>query len=501
MEYKAENTIGLRVEVLRNGGVYTTLEPYSAPEIRNASSSALKMSMSGAFLSVDTNKLPEITEEVSHTAGVDAPGADAEYGFAWDSAIKMFKSNNGGVASSAAVTKVTVNVETDCILTLSILSYGEPKYDYGVIYKLNSTPVMSNSIGENVLFSGKELINGATEEVQIVIPAGEHFFYVKYRKNGSQDYVGDYFAFTFKSWEPVNRQKREINWMTDRIRPILIINGTEYPCGVFIATTPERRIKAGREILDMEAYSVLYLAERVKIEGVYTIPAGTNYIAAVQELLQICGIKNYIAEQTDLTLSTDRADWKSGTSILEVINQLLAEINYRSAWVDLSGAVRITKYTAPSADRIRHTYAKGEYSIISDDATETTDYFDKANVFRAVCSSPDQDKPLVASAENNDPYSPYSTVSLGVRVLREEYVDSVPDLATLQERVENMLTKSLQTTEKIEFRTALCPTHETWDTVALEIGEVTGIYTETEWSMVLDAYGEMYHTAERVVFA
>ena len=128
MEYKASNEIGLRVEVLRGGGVYTTLEPYTHPEIKNVASSALKMSMSGAFLQVDINKLPEIPEEVRHTAVVNATGVDAEYGFAWDSVIKMFKSNNGSVERSAAVTKVTVNVETDCILTLSILSYGEPKY-------------------------------------------------------------------------------------------------------------------------------------------------------------------------------------------------------------------------------------------------------------------------------------------------------------------------------------------------------------------------------------
>lgn len=500
MEYKASNEIGLRVEVLRGGGVYTTLEPYTHPEIKNVASSALKMSMSGAFLQVDINKLPEIPEEVRHTAVVNATGVDAEYGFAWDSVIKMFKSNNGSVERSAAVTKVTVNVETDCILTLSILSYGEPKYDYGVIYKLNTTPDMSNSIGENVLFDGKELENGATEEVQIEIPAGEHYFYVKYRKDGSQDYVGDYFAFAFKSWEPVNRQKREINWMTDRIRPVLIINGAEYPCGVFIATTPERSFSGGREILNIEAYSPLYLANRVQIEGAYTIPAGTNYIAAVQELLRVAGITLYSAEATDQVLSTDRADWPVGTSVLTVINQLLSEINYRAAWVDLTGTVRLTKYTAPAPENIQHTYVQGEYSIVSGDVTATTDYFDKANVFRAVCSSPDLEAPLVATAENNDPDSPYSTVSLGVRILQEERVESVPDLATLQERAEIMLTKSLQTTETVEFVTALCPVHETWDTVALDLGEITGIFAETEWSMVLDAAGEMRHRAERVIW-
>lgn len=293
---------------------------------------------------------------------------------------------------------------------------------------------------------------------------------------------------------------KELNWMTDRVRPVLIINEVEYPCGLFIATTLDTKIIAGQEILSLEAYSPLYLANRVQIEGGYTIKAGTNYLTAVQELLRYAGITNYEAEDTTLTLAADRADWDIGTPVLDVVNELLTEINYRSAWVDLTGCVRLTKYVAPSADNIAHTYGAGAYSIVSDDASVSTDYFSKANVFRAVCDSPDLSEPLVAQVENTDPNSPYSTVTLGVRILQTEKVDGVPDLATLQERAENMLTKSLQTTETVQFVTALCPVHGCWDTVGLSLDAVTGIYTETGWSMVLDASGEMSHTAERVVF-
>lgn len=293
--------------------------------------------------------------------------------------------------------------------------------------------------------------------------------------------------------------KKEIRWLTDRLRPVLIINGTEYPVGKFIATTPQTNKTAGQTLLQLEAYSVLYLAERVQLEGPYTIARGTSYITAVIELLRLAGITEYTAEESALVLSTDRADWPAGTKVLTVVNQLLSEINYRSAWVDMSGRVWLTKYKAPSTDNITQIYQRGEYSILSDVSTVTTDYFDKANVFRAVCSNPELEEPMMATAENSDPDSPFSTASLGIRILQILEVDNIPDLATLQEKAENMLTKSLQTTETIEFTTALNPTHGIWDTVALDMEDKGGIWTETEWSMVLDASGSMRHKAERVV--
>lgn len=504
MNYGATNDIGLRVELLRDGGVFTVLEPYSWPSVTCDTTSALKMSLRGEFLPVDESKLPLVPDYTSSYT-VTAKAAGASYGFTESGGV--YTSGNGGVVNSAAVARIDMTVSEASVLTLSCISNGENNYDYGILYNVGITPDMTYAEGAvgNILKSFKGEASATAQTITVSVPAGTNFLYVKYRKDSSNDTAPDMFSFQVVSLLPADGSTPQmkpgtINWMTDRVRPVLIVNGVEYPCGVFIATTLDTKIVAGHEILSMEAYSPLYLANRVQIEGAYTIKAGTNYLTAVQELLRSAGITNYEAEDTTLTLAVDRADWDIGTPVLTVVNELLSEINYRSAWVDLTGKVRLTKYAAPSADDIQHTYTQGAYSIVSSDASVTTDYFSKANVFRAVCASPDLSEPLVATVENNDPNSPYSTATLGVRILQTETVDGVPDLATLQERAENMLTKSLQTTETVEFVTALCPVHGSWDTVGLVIDGVTGIYTETGWSMVLDASGEMRHTAERVIF-
>jgi hypothetical protein len=293
--------------------------------------------------------------------------------------------------------------------------------------------------------------------------------------------------------------KKSVNWLKDRIRAVLTVNGVDYNKGVFIVTTVESSGSAEGETIDIEAYSPLYLAQRSKLEGIYTIPKGTNYIAAVQTLLLESGITEYTAEETDLVMATDRQDWEEGTPRLEVINELLAEINYNSAWPDLNGKIHITKYKPASNENIKHTYKSGQYSVLTPEYKESTDLFGKPNVFKCVCENPDLAEPLVAVAVNEDPNSKFSTVSLGARVLYLESVGNVPDLATLQERADNLRMKSLQTTQEIEFTTALMPGHETNDTVALENGKITGVYAETEWRATMDASGLMVHKGKRVI--
>ena len=350
------------------------------------------------------------------------------------------------------------------------------------------------------------------------------------------------------------KPEKDVAWLTDRIRPVLIIDGTEYPVGLYIGTTPRRRGNSRETSVVLEAYSVLYLADRTKMEPGYIIRAGTLYIAAIQELLQLAGIDMYVSDTSDKRIQTDRADWDAGTSVLEVVNELLAEINYRDVWVDLEGTVHLTarnrEAVPASAARITtssntvratvrsvsvsgdtvtvgvesisdsgdtvtvgvlddpipdtsgqpdHIYAAGQYSIISDDVDVTTDYFDKANVFRVVYSSPDLPEPMSVEVVNADPDSPFSTATLGIRIVKQQEVNGAADLEELQEMAAQMMYEEMQTTEQIEFTTALNPVHGTYDRVALDAGGESGIYEETAWRMILDASGEMWHRAERII--
>ncbi len=290
--------------------------------------------------------------------------------------------------------------------------------------------------------------------------------------------------------------EEDLNFVSDRLRIVAVINGTEYPCGTFVVTGVTESHSATDDAVELEAYSILYLAQRKKTESRLHLSAGTNYITAVSSLLIGAGITGIVSSATGLTLASDREDWEIGTPYITIINDLLDEINYNSAWVDLEGRVNLTPYAAPSAANIAHTYTAGEYSLITDTWKRTDDVYSKCNVFLCICGNPDL-TPMSATAVNDDPNCRYSTVHIG-RVLYVETVDNVPNQAALTARANNLLAKSLLSEETVEFETQFMPTHTAFETVALDNGRMSGIYAETEWRMPLDPRNAMVHKAKRV---
>lgn len=290
-----------------------------------------------------------------------------------------------------------------------------------------------------------------------------------------------------------------VNFLSDRLHVSIEINGVSYPVGIFCVTTETPRATNGAELVDIEAYSLLYILEQSKIETRRTFTKDTAYLTVIQSLIAEAGFVNYAVDETTLTLSTDRADWEIGTSFLTIINDLLAEINYNSLWVDHSGTIRATKYTAPDISNVTHTYTEGVNSTISANYTITSDYFDKANVFIVICDNPELDETMRAESVNDDPNLPYSTVNLGRRVPSITYLNNTPSQEELQKYADNLKAKSRQTNEVIEFLTAIDPTHESYDTVLVQVGSAAGIYREIGYEITMSSAGQMKHTAERVI--
>lgn len=289
----------------------------------------------------------------------------------------------------------------------------------------------------------------------------------------------------------------DVDFLTDRLRPVVVLNGREYPCGVFCITSELERRSGGVDAVDLEGYSLLYLAKRAKIEERVHFSAGDNYITQILLLLLNCGINNFRSVPSDYTFSADREDWEIGTPVLDIVNELLSEINYRPAWADLEGRVQITPYETPSLENIAHTYSAGEYSMIEPDYSRSVDRYGKANVFRVECDSPDLDEPMAAVSENNAEDSPFSIARLG-RILRVEKIDGTPSQDALQAYADRLRDESLQTVEIAEFSTAPIPNHNAYDVIGLDNGKLAGLYTETEWRLPLSPGAAMYHRARRV---
>jgi len=131
---------------------------------------------------------------------------------------------------------------------------------------------------------------------------------------------------------------------------------------------------------------------------------------------------------------------------------------------------------------------------------EELDITEVANTWVVTESNPEKD-PIVSSKVNNNPESPTSTVRLGRTIVDFREVDDIADQATLNAYVERIAFEASQVFGKLKFKTALMPFHEYSDVIHIKYDplKVDYKFSETNWTMKLEAGGEMEHEVRRVV--
>ena len=300
---------------------------------------------------------------------------------------------------------------------------------------------------------------------------------------------------------------KEINWYTDEIQPVLLINGTQNPLSVIV---PSRPIEAGDNTikrLSVDGYDRCARVETVHTESVLHIPSGSSYISIIKQLLTAAGIYSVIATPSSATLQEDREDWDVGTSNLKIVNDLLSEINYSQLWFDSNGAAILRPVSTPNVNNIDHILSDSprdsrveKIERILPNYSIDADVYDTPNVFICICSNPDKDADLVAVAVNDSPISPISTVNRGRRICKVFHLNNVASAADLQSYADNLCQESMTSTQIISVETALLPGWGVSDVTAIHYGDINAICTEESWSMNLTVGGIMKHDLKKVVY-
>lgn len=291
-----------------------------------------------------------------------------------------------------------------------------------------------------------------------------------------------------------------VNWLSDQIRAELWIDGTRHNLGLYLPATVQASRNETSRSVQVEAYDRGWLVRDTYTEERLYFPAGTNYLSAVQQLLIGAGISLAAVIPTTATLPEAREDWEIGTSYLTIINQLLSEINYNALWFNGNGIAILEPASVPAARNIDHTLDSEDIrSLMLPTMDEQTDIYSAPNVFICVCSNPDKDSAMVATAVNDNPQSPLSTVRRGRRICRLETVDNIASQEELQAYANRLCNESLITGETITVQTALLPGYGVADVTALHYEEFAGICIERGWTMELRTGGNMTHRLEKVV--
>lgn len=292
------------------------------------------------------------------------------------------------------------------------------------------------------------------------------------------------------------------DWLLDRIRPELIIDGTIYPLGIYLPATVDTREDEQTKSQTIEAYDQSWLVRDTVDPGFIQVDSGQNYITAIKNLLNTCGVSVILETPTSATIQETRLDWGRCASYLTPVNDLLNEISYKTLWFNSGGAAVLEPVAAPTAENIQHTLDSSNVkSLVLPGLTSKTDYFSAPNQFVVVCANPDKSGDMVATAVNDNPASPLSTLRRGRTITKLEKVDNIDSQEMLEAYAKRLRDESMWTGMRYTVQTALLPGFGVADVTALQYGDVMAICIEHGWTMELKSGGTMTHNLEQVVVA
>lgn len=317
----------------------------------------------------------------------------------------------------------------------------------------------------------------------------------------------------------VDGEPVEYDFLRDEIQPVLRINGEEYPLGVFGVSKPSDTQDGPLASVSAQAYDRCWRVRDTRSAFVWSWPAGTLYIDAIEQLLTAAGIQTIIKTQSSAAFAEAREDWTLGASHLTIVNALLREINYKDLFFDGSGAAVLEPATVPEAAAARHiiyawtpdTLPTGEQlreikrlqpeAIFAQaQITRTTDVFEAPNSWIVTCQNPDKSALMVATAKNDNAQSPLSIPRRGREITRLVSVNNIPSQSELQDYADRLRNDSLITGETITLTTLLDHGWGVEDAVMLFLNGEGSICVSKGFEMELRPGGLMRHTLERVVY-
>lgn len=236
-----------------------------------------------------------------------------------------------------------------------------------------------------------------------------------------------------------------INYSQDRIRVWWEINDGEHlwPLGVYVLAAPSVQYREDGSSRDITLIDKLTVISDDRLLETLQIPAGANVVQAVVAQIQAAGETRIAATESGTVLSNDMT-WEPGTSRLRVVNDLLSVVGYWSLWTDRQGQFRVEPYMDPASRPIAYRFEEGETAIHSPEWEYSLSLWEATNTVVFISQADDDDNFWVASAVDDNPDSPTSTVSMG-RVLNpivEENVEAASQLDLQQQANRKLIDNS-----------------------------------------------------------
>ena len=198
------------------------------------------------------------------------------------------------------------------------------------------------------------------------------------------------------------------------------------PLGTFMPSVTSREVDGAVSTCKVDLTGRLGELAQDQFEHPISVPSGSDPVGEAVEIARGAGLE-VIADDSTYRLSstwTFGVDAQDGETKLDAVNDLLDIAGFSSATTDPMGRVVMRRYVPPADRAPVHAFVEGRDARFLRAMTDERDTSSVANVVVAVFG--DQDGTVTGVAVDSDPDSPFSTVSVGRRIVaRYEYGDKV----------------------------------------------------------------------------
>lgn len=226
----------------------------------------------------------------------------------------------------------------------------------------------------------------------------------------------------------------------------------EWPLGLFIPATPEESWEDGTLSQDVDIYDRLLVLVEDEIDTTYVLPAGAITTEEIRIILNDGGIadKDISLADSSATLANSMV-WEPGTTRLQMVNDLLASLNYFSLWADGYGTFHGDPYVAPQDRPVALVLEDAPDGIYDPKFSHLRDGFKVPNKYVGVSRGSGETEALISVATNTDPASPFSQPSRGRWITESDSGIEATDQATLDAIVARRLAEATQVASDVSL--------------------------------------------------
>ena len=312
----------------------------------------------------------------------------------------------------------------------------------------------------------------------------------------------DAFAEIKRSGTFETRYTGDANFLANHLQPVFVLRlpgeDIEFPLGIFlIASSPPSDDGKGIS-LKLKGYDFTAVLLWDTLDAPLTVPEGTVITNYVSHILTEARFTRARVVGSAAETGRDMM-WEAGTSKLQVVNDLLASINYTEVWFDRNGFAMVEPYALPIEREVDVAYIADETSVIMPGVANEMDLFEIPNKIRVTATNNQMPAPLVSVWENRNPRSPLSIDRVGWVRVREERVNDITDQVTLDAYVRRLAYNAGDRFNSVPFSTPCMPLHDYYNCVYLGYPRLglADRFIEAGWSM--DFTGGMNHKLRRQV--